>query len=79
MRSKNLVKYGLLALAPSAVHGFAVGNAAVTTTARTAMRAMSTTMADSFYDFEATAIDGKKVSMSDFKGKPVLILNVASL
>jgi len=33
----------------------------------------------SFYDYSATKLDGTALSMSDFKGKPVLILNVASL
>ena len=33
----------------------------------------------SCHDFEATAIDGKKVEMKSFKGKPILVLNVASL
>jgi len=33
----------------------------------------------SFHDFSATALDGTEVSMSQFKGKPILILNVASL
>jgi len=33
----------------------------------------------SFYDFSATKIDGTAVSMSEYKDKPVLILNVASL
>ena len=32
-----------------------------------------------FYDFSAKTLDGKDQSMSDYKGKPVLILNVASL
>ena len=32
-----------------------------------------------FYDFSAKTLDGKETSMSDFKGKPTLILNVASL
>src|SRR6188472_4798384 len=31
-----------------------------------------------FYDFTATDIDGKAVSMSQFKGKKVLVVNVAS-
>lgn len=30
------------------------------------------------YDLEVTAIDGKKVKMSDYKGKTLLIVNVAS-
>ncbi len=32
----------------------------------------------SFYDFSATDIDGHNVSMSKFKGKKVLVVNVAS-
>ena len=32
-----------------------------------------------FYDFSANTIEGATTSMSDYKGKPVLILNVASL
>ncbi len=32
----------------------------------------------SFYDFTATDIDGKQVSMSQYKGKKVLVVNVAS-
>lgn len=35
-------------------------------------------MQQSIYDFELTDIDGKKVSLSDFKGKKMLIVNVAS-
>jgi len=35
-------------------------------------------MAD-LYDFSAKTLDGKDVKFSDYKGKPVLILNVASL
>ena len=31
-----------------------------------------------FYDFNATSITGKNVSMSEFKGKVVLVVNVAS-
>jgi hypothetical protein len=31
------------------------------------------------YDFSAKTLDGKDVKFSDYKGKPVLILNVASL
>lgn len=30
------------------------------------------------YDFEATAINGKPVSLAQFKGKPILIVNTAS-
>ncbi len=32
----------------------------------------------SFYDFSATDIDGHKVSLSQYKGKKVLVVNVAS-
>jgi len=31
------------------------------------------------HDFKSPAIDGKETALSSFKGKPVLILNVASL
>ena len=34
--------------------------------------------ATSFYQFTVNSLDGKPVSMSDFKGKKVVILNVAS-
>jgi len=40
---------------------------------------MSTVNMAGFYDFSATTIDGKAAPMSAYKGKPVLILNVASL
>jgi len=33
----------------------------------------------SFYDIKAKTLDGRVVSMSDFKGKAVLIENTASL
>jgi cytochrome oxidase Cu insertion factor (SCO1/SenC/PrrC family) len=33
----------------------------------------------SFHDFKATALDGTEVDMASYKGKPVLVLNVASL
>jgi glutathione peroxidase len=32
----------------------------------------------SFYDFKMNGIDGKEISFADFKGKKVLIVNVAS-
>jgi len=46
--------------------------------ASSAARMMSPNMA-TFYDFSANTLDGKSTAMSDYKGKPVLILNVASL
>tara|TARA_B100001750_G_scaffold131616_1_gene104653 strand:- start:207 stop:782 length:576 start_codon:yes stop_codon:yes gene_type:complete len=36
------------------------------------------TFSKSFYDYSATSIDGKNIDMSKFKGKKVLIVNVAS-
>ena len=44
------------------------------------MLAMSTNAQDkkSFYDFSATTIDGKHIDMSAFKGKKILVVNVAS-
>ena len=35
-------------------------------------------LSKSFYDYTATSIDGEVVSMADYKGKVVLIVNVAS-
>lgn len=32
----------------------------------------------SFYDIEATSLDGKTISMSAYKGKKIVVLNVAS-
>jgi glutathione peroxidase len=37
-----------------------------------------TAMAATFYDFSAKALDGNDVSMADYKGKVVLVVNVAS-
>lgn len=33
---------------------------------------------ESFYDFKAISIEGEEVSMSDFKGKVVIVVNTAS-
>jgi hypothetical protein len=44
---------------------------------RAVLRMSSASM--SFFDFSAKTIGGKTKSMADYKGKPVLILNVASL
>ena len=35
-------------------------------------------MSESIYDIEVTAIDGKKIKMSDYQGKIMVIVNVAS-
>ena len=40
---------------------------------------MSTVNMAGFYDFSAAKIDGSAAPMSAYKGKPTLILNVASL
>ncbi|MEN9834619.1 MAG: hypothetical protein RL011_812 [Pseudomonadota bacterium] len=44
----------------------------------TTLSAKDTAMAASFYDFSAQSLDGKDVSMADYKGKVVLVVNVAS-
>ncbi|MFA6824671.1 MAG: hypothetical protein WCR38_03585, partial [Bacteroidales bacterium] len=33
---------------------------------------------ESFYDFKAISIEGEEVSMSDYKGKVVIVVNTAS-
>jgi len=43
------------------------------------VRRMTAPAMANFFDFSATKIDGSDVSMADYKGKPTLILNVASL
>ena len=45
---------------------------------RTARRTAVTPRAMSFYDLSAKTIDGDDLPFSTFKGKPVLIVNVAS-
>jgi Glutathione peroxidase len=51
---------------------------------RSAVRTMalfggaSKTAADSIYNIKVTNIDGKEISMSQYKGKALLIVNVAS-
>jgi glutathione peroxidase-family protein len=42
-------------------------------------RARSSSPSMSFFEFTANKLDGAATSMEAFKGKPVLILNVASL
>ncbi len=39
---------------------------------------MSATQSSSIYEFDALGIDGKKVKLSKFKGKALLIVNTAS-
>jgi len=68
-----------------AVFGLACGNAAAFTVmnaprgARTSQRTMVSPIMADFYDFSGTTLSGDEMSMSSLKGKPVLILNVASL
>ncbi|MEO6132678.1 MAG: glutathione peroxidase [Saprospiraceae bacterium] len=42
------------------------------------LTSIASAQSKSFYDFTAKDIDGKEVKMSDFKGKKVLVVNVAS-
>jgi len=60
------------ALLAASASGLTLGRAA-STVARTSV-AMS-----SMHDFSGTTIEGKTMSLGDLKGKPTLILNVASL
>jgi cytochrome oxidase Cu insertion factor (SCO1/SenC/PrrC family) len=66
---RKLVAFALVGNAQA----YTIGSAAVST-ARAARPMMA-----ALQDFSLTAIDGSAVDMSSFKGKPVLILNVASL
>ncbi|MFN3784318.1 MAG: glutathione peroxidase [Spirosomataceae bacterium] len=43
-----------------------------------ASRTASTTSKGSFHSFSATSLDGKKIDFSAYKGKKVIVLNVAS-
>jgi len=53
---------------------FSMGGAGVTQT-----RARASVSMANFHEFSHTAMDGTEVSMESFKGKPILVLNVASL
>ena len=50
----------------------------ILTTIITAFTAMSLTAADNVHDFTVKDIDGKDISLEDYKGKVLLIVNVAS-
>jgi len=50
----------------------------LTTFSTTAALSSSAAASGSLHDLTGTRIDAKSVSMSDFLGKPVLVLNVAS-
>jgi len=58
----------------SATAALNVGARAMLSSARMSSVAMA-----SFHDFSATTLDGKETSFADYKGKPTLVLNVASL
>lgn len=63
-----------------AIGGLAYGNAFAPTVAG-GVRSMSrsTPRMAVLGDFSSTTIGGEEISLSSFKGKPVLVLNVASL
>jgi hypothetical protein len=70
------VRVGLLAALSGGAECFSMG-----VSARGAVVNMHSKVSAemSFFDQSATAIGGETVSMSTMKGKPTLILNVASL
>ena len=72
-----MLRVATLALSTASAYGFAPGHAAAVRP-HGARTAVSPTMS-AFYDFSATKIDGTAAEFSSYKGKPVLILNVASL
>jgi hypothetical protein len=69
-----MLRATILAAAATRAGALQVGVGARAVRARSSMPAM-----EAFYDFSANKLDGSAASMADFKGKPVLILNVASL
>jgi len=48
-------------------------------TSRSSITTLTANDMANFYDIKAKTLDGRLVSMSDFKGKAVLIENTASL
>jgi cytochrome oxidase Cu insertion factor (SCO1/SenC/PrrC family) len=68
-----LCKVSVALLAASA-SGLSLGRPAMVSRGRSSSVSMAT-----LYDFSANQIDGTPVKFDAFKGKPVLILNVASL
>jgi len=70
------LRAAIVAAAVGRAAGYGLSNG-VPGAARAVRRASSASM--SFLDFSAKTIDGTETSMSTFKGKPILILNVASL
>jgi len=62
----------MLTLISVGAAAFSVGGVASTRTSRAAVSM-------GFHDFKATGLDGAEVDMASFKGKPIVVLNVASL
>ena len=58
--------------------GLAIGFLALTTSHCRKSKSKKTSPKKSFYDLKAKDIHGKKVSMINFKGKTILIVNTAS-
>jgi len=73
-----MIKVGMLALAAQSVQSFTLQSNFASSRVISRASASAVQMA-SFYDFSASTLDGKEASMKDFEGKPVLILNVATL
>jgi cytochrome oxidase Cu insertion factor (SCO1/SenC/PrrC family) len=68
-----LAKVSVALLAASA-SGLSLGRPAVASRGRTSSVSMAT-----LYDFEANKIDGTPMKFDALKGKPALIMNVATL
>lgn len=63
-----------VALLATSASGLSLGRPVVASRGRSSSVSMA-----SLYDFSANKIDGTPVKFDEFKGKPTLILNVASL
>jgi len=72
-----MLRTATLALAIDSTYGFTAGTASGMRVSN--VRAMSSPTMSAFFDFSATKLDGSEGSMAACKGKPTLILNVASL
>jgi len=69
----SMIRTVTIAAVATGASAFGVGGFARNVPTRAAAPVMD------FYSFSGNTIDGKATSMADYKGKPVLILNVASL
>ena len=70
----TMLKVTVLAATAAQSAAYVMGGVRAGAVARMSSPSMAT-----FYDFSATSIAGEAAPMSAYKGKPVLILNVASL